>query len=71
MPLAPYLVRRFGDFVIIDATAKLTIYEGRQGIIISVVDNCCHAHPVSFTDVGGHREGQYPSTYYMYVYLYK
>ena len=58
LPLAPLLLERFGDFVVLDCTFQLTIYEGRFGIHANVVDNCGHVHMVSHTDVPGHRESK-------------
>ena len=57
MPLGAYLISCFGDFLLVDCTFDLSIYEGRFSIIVSVVDSCGHAHPVSITDVPGHRSG--------------
>ena len=57
MPLTPYLVEQFGDFVILDCTAQITVYLDRQSINVSVLDKCGHTHPLSHTDVGGHRTG--------------
>ena len=90
LPLAPYLVRNFGDFVTIDATSQVTInvvrnfgdfvtidatsqvtiYDSgrgpRQGMQLSVVDTWRQVHPLSYTDVCGHREGQ-SMCFYIYV----
>ena len=56
MPIACYLLTHYGDFVLIDATFKLTIFAGRITIIISVVDAYGHVHPVSVSDMPAHRE---------------
>lgn len=62
MPLNPYLVRNYGDFVTIDATGQVTIYDSergpRQGMTVSVVDSWRQVHPLSYTDIAGHREGE-------------
>ena len=44
VPQARYLIDTYGDFLLIDATFKLTIYENRITIIISVVDAYGHVH---------------------------
>ena len=56
MPLARELLAEYGEFILIDCTFKLTIYEGRFTIFISVVDDCGHVHPTHVADVPGHRE---------------
>lgn len=55
VPLARELVATYGDFLLIDATFKLTIYDSRISIIISVVDSYGHVHTVSVSDTPSHR----------------
>ena len=55
-PLAKRLLAKYGDFLLIDCTFKLTIYVGRFTLIISVVDRSAHVHPIIIADVPGHRE---------------
>ena len=55
VPQARYLIDTYGNFLLIDATFKLTIYENRITIIISVVDAYGHVHTVSVSDTPTHR----------------
>ncbi len=56
MPLARTLLSRYGEFLLVDCTFKVTKYFGRHTIIISIVDEWANAHPTHVCDVPGHRE---------------
>ena len=59
LPLARRLLAEYGDFLLIDCTFKLTVYQGRSTIFLSVIDRCGHVHPTHVCDVPGHRESDW------------